>query len=104
MKETLQMNGPVLEIVEFRTTRDVGAFLEAARAIEPWLRARPGFRWRRLATSGGGVWLDCVEWDDMASAKAAAHEMMTEKSVAGFMATIDERSIIMRHADVAVSF
>lgn len=98
------MNGPVLEVVEFRITGDVGAFHEAARGMEPWLRAQPGFRWRRLAALGGGAWLDCIEWDDMASAKAAADQIMTERSVAGFMAMIDGPSVVMRHASVAVSF
>jgi hypothetical protein len=71
--------------------------------MEPWLRAQPGFRWRRLAALGDGVWLDCLEWADMASAKAAADHIMTAELAAGFMAMIDGPSVVMRHASVAVS-
>lgn len=97
------MNEPILEIVEFRASGDVSAVHEAARALEPWLRAQPGFRWRRLAALDGGLFLDCIEWTDMASAKAAADKIMKEPAASDFMTLIDGPSVVMRHANVLLA-
>jgi hypothetical protein len=50
-----------------------------------------------------GNYLDCIEWSDMASATAAADQVMTAAPAASFMAVIDGPSVIMRHANVALS-
>lgn len=97
------MSKAVLEIVEFRASGDVEALYRAARNMEPWLRAQPGFRWRRLSRLEDGALLDSIEWADMASAKATAEQIMTAEPVAGFMALIDGPSVVMRHAHIAVS-
>lgn len=97
------MNGPVLEVVEFRTAGDVDALYGAATIMEPWLRAQPGFRWRRLSRLENGALLDIIEWDDLASAQMAAGQIMTAEPVAGFMRLIDGSSVVMRHAHIAVS-
>ena len=97
------MNAPVLEIVEFRASGNAEALHEAASAMEPWLRAQPGFRWRRLATLDDGTYLDCIEWADMGSAKVAADKIMAAAQAANFMALIDGPSVLMRHASVALS-
>ena len=97
------MNDAVLEIVEFRASGDVEALYTAARRMEPWLRAQPGVRWRRLSRLEDGALLDTIEWADMASAKAAADQIMTAEPVSGFLALIDGPSVVMRHADIAVS-
>ena len=97
------MKDAVLEIVEFRASGDAEAVHAAARHMEPWLRAQPGFRWRRLSRLEGGEWLDTIEWADMACAKAAADQIMTEAAVSGFMALIEGPSVVMRHAHIAVS-
>lgn len=97
------MNDAVLEIVEFRASGDVEALYTAARRMEPWLRAQSGFRWRRLSRLEDGALLDTIEWADMASAKAAADQIMTAEPVSGFLALIDGPSVVMRHADIAVS-
>ncbi|MCZ8098067.1 MAG: hypothetical protein O9972_09140 [Burkholderiales bacterium] len=97
------MNEAILEIVEFRPSGDVEALYEGARKMEPWLRAQPGFRWRRLSRLDDGTLIDTIEWSDMASAKAAADQIMTAEQVAGFMAMIDGSSVAMRHARIAVS-
>jgi hypothetical protein len=93
----------VLEIVEFRTSGDFEHLYQAARNMEQWLQAQRGFRWRRLSWLDDGTLIDVIEWDDMASAKAAADQIMTAEPVAGFMALIDGPSVIMRHASIAVS-
>ncbi len=97
------MSEGVLEIVEFRASGDVEVLYRAARDMEPWLRAQPGFRWRRLSRLDDGVLLDTIEWADMASAKAAAGQIMSAEPVSGFMALIDGPSVVMRHAHIAVS-
>jgi hypothetical protein len=103
MKEALYMNDAVLEIVEFRASGDAEAVYSAARSMEPWLRAQPGFRWRRLSRLEGGEWLDAIEWEDIASAMSASDRIMTAEEVSGFMALIDGPSVIVRHARIAVS-
>jgi hypothetical protein len=103
IKEALYMSEAVLEIVEFRATGDVDAVVRAARHMEPWLRAQPGFRWRRFSRFEDGTLVDTIEWADMAAAKAAAAQIMTAEPVAGFIALIDGPSVVMRHARIAVS-
>jgi len=97
------MTKSVLEIAEFRAAGDPAVLRAAANAMEPWLRAQRGFRWRRLAALEGDVFLDCIEWADMESAKAAADQIMTAPPAAEFMAQIDGSSVIMRHALVQIS-
>jgi hypothetical protein len=97
------MNRPVLEIVEFRASGDSEALLAAARGMEPWLRAQPGFRSRRLAALDDGGYLDCVEWMDMASAKSAADQIMTAPLTAAFLALIDMQTVNMRHTNLLLS-
>ena len=97
------MTTPVLEIAEFRTTGETSDFVAAAEAITPWLSAQPGFRARRLAQIEEGVWIDCVEWDDMESAKSAADRIMETDAAAAFMARIDFSSLTMRHARIVIS-
>jgi hypothetical protein len=97
------MTGLVLEIVEFRASGDAKALFDAARAMEPWLRALPGFRWRRLTKLPDGAYLDCIEWADMASAKIAADRIMAAPEAAAFIKRIDGPSVVMRHADVGLA-
>lgn len=97
------MTTTVLEVVEFRITGDHDALREAARGMETWLRAQPGFRWRRLCVLDDGACLECIEWADMASAKAAAETIMKEPSAGPMMAMIDGASVVMRHWHVLVS-
>ncbi|MCA3729391.1 MAG: hypothetical protein IM673_13215 [Phenylobacterium sp.] len=97
------MTTPVLEIAEFRTTGETSDFVAAAEAITPWLAAQPGFRARRLAQIEEGAWIDCVEWNDMESAKSAADRIMETDAAAAFMARIDFSSLTMRHARIVIS-
>jgi hypothetical protein len=97
------MTTPVLEIAEFRTSVETADFVAAAEAITPWLAAQPGFRARRLAEIVDGAWIDCVEWDDMESAKSAADRIMESEAAAAFMAGIDFSSLTMRYARIVTS-
>ena len=97
------MTTPVLEIAEFRLTDETPDFVAAAKAVTPWLAAQPGFRARRLAEIEEGVWIDCVEWDDIESAKSAADRILETHAAAAFMARIDFSSLTIRHARIVIS-
>jgi len=97
------MTTPVLEIAEFRTSVETKDFVSAAEAVTPWLAAQPGFRARRLAEIEEGAWIDCVEWDDMESAKSAADRIMESEAASAFLAGIDFSSLTMRHARIVTS-
>ncbi|MFO0437808.1 MAG: hypothetical protein ACK5YD_04710 [Phenylobacterium sp.] len=97
------MTTPVLEIAEFRTSVETKDFVSAAEAVTPWLAAQPGFRARRLAEIEEGAWIDCVEWDDMESAKSAADRIMESEAAAAYMAGNDFSSLTMRHARIVTS-
>lgn len=95
----------VLEIVEFKAAPGVSSNSvdDAAAAMGPWLQAQPGFVWRRLVRFEDGELVDCIEWRDLASAKAAAAAIMTVPGAAAFMATIDPATVRMRHAEVRIA-
>lgn len=97
------MEESVLEIVEFRVIGAESDLRQAAEALEPWLRAQPGFRWRRLCQLDGGLMIDCIEWADSPSAQAAARALMEEPLGAAMMAHIDPASVMMRHGAVVLS-
>lgn len=95
-------DSPVLEIVTFRLTDGTSdaTFLKAAIALRPFLAASEGFRNRRLTKGADGSWSDVIEWQDMATAQAAAARIMAEPAVAPFLAAIAEGSVTMRHEAV----
>ena len=97
------MSDAVLEIVEFKASGETGALIEAAMAMETWLKAQSGFRWRRLSQLECGAFLDTIEWADMQSAAAAAAQIMSAEPAAGFMAQIEPASVVMRHATIALA-
>ena len=97
------MTESVLEIVEFRASGDSSTLITAAAAMQTWLDQQPGFHWRRLAMLGDGQFIDCIEWQDMESAKNAAANIMSAPTAGAFMAHIDGRSVNMRHAMISVA-
>lgn len=97
------MTESVLEIVEFNASGETGALIAAAAAMEIWLTQQPGFRWRRLAQLNDGQFIDCIEWQDMESAQAAASKIMAAPEAGSFIAQIDGPSVRMRHAVISVS-
>lgn len=96
---------PVAEIVTFRLIAgtEPPAFLQAARATEPLLRAQPGFLRRRLTCDADGLWTDHVEWRDLATAQNAAAAVMRAPAFGPFMALIDGPSVTLRHATIALA-
>jgi hypothetical protein len=90
---------PVFEVVLFSLKPDAEteAFLAAAEAMMPDLRAMRGFVRRDLALGENGRWVDMVQWRTMEDAHAAAEAIMRVPSAMPFMGMIDETSITMLH-------
>lgn len=93
---------PVAEIVTFRLLPgvDEDGFLAAARATEMPVASQPGFLRRSLSRDADGLWTDCIEWRDMASAEAAARAVMALPEFGAFAAAIDPEGMTLRHAPV----
>jgi hypothetical protein len=91
----------VLEIADYVLAPHVSEaeFLTTRPAMEAWLQAQPGFQSLRLVRDGGR-WMDVCEWQDMASAQAAAQSFMADPAVAAFLATLDPDTVSMRHLEV----
>jgi len=99
------MTNPVIEIVNFKLAENITpeAFLAAASASTDFVKAQPGFKARRLSMGEDGRWLEHIEWDTMAAARAASEAMMQDASLGAFMQSIDMDSIEMRHHILQIS-
>lgn len=99
------MDQHVMEIVRFSPIAGVApeSLVEAARGVETWLTAQPGFVGRRLSRSNDDIWVDWVEWTDMSAAKAAAARIMDTPATAAFMSMIDMATVDMRHCVIEVA-
>lgn len=90
----------VAEIVTFRlvagTTPD--AFLTAAQAIEPMLKATGHVISRTLSCDEDNLWTDHITWTSMAAATSTANAMMADPVAAPMMQMIDPEGMQMRHA------
>lgn len=100
------MSQHVMEIVRFSPVPGavpVG-LVEAAREAGTWLKAQPGLVGRSLGRSDDEIWVDWVEWTDMASAKAAAGQIMDIPATAAFFSMIDMSIVDVRHCviDLAI--
>lgn len=93
---------PVAEIVTFRllSGTDPVAFVEAARALEPKLRATGHVLGRTLSADEDGTWTDHITWTSLAVAKQAATEMMADPAAAPMLQMIDPEGVSMRHAKI----
>ena len=94
------MTNPLtVEVTLFKLKPDVEdtAFVAAAEAILPDLRAVPGFVRRELLRGDEGLWVDVVHWRSLSEALAAMDLIMTQPSAGPFMAALDEQSIEMLH-------
>lgn len=93
------------EIVTFPLVdgADETAFLGAAGRLNERLRTMPGFRRRWLGRGEDGLWTDVVEWDDLATAKAAAAAFPSLPEAAAFGAMIDFSRTRMQHVEIAMA-
>ena len=96
---------PVMETVTFKlnegTSRD--EFAEAARGMNDWVAAQPGFVRRRLSCTEDGTWVEQIEWASMDDAKAAAAKIGREPGNAPFLTAIDGPSAKLMHSAVEVA-
>ena len=99
------MTEHTIETVTFRladgATRE--RFVEAARAVNDYLRTRPGFVARRLSVSEDGLWIEHIEWTSLEHAKAAAAGLGAEPGLAPFLAAIDGPSATMHHTALEIA-
>ncbi len=89
----------VIEAVEFKLKPDVEVanFIEAAKQSASFIQSLDGFIKRTLSSNEDGLWMDIVEWKDMASAKSAADTFMQAHEVMAFCAMIDMDTTKMQH-------
>lgn len=91
--------GSVAEVVEFRLVKDAdeAAFVEAATAMEPFLKETGGMIKRTLSKAEDGTWTDHIIWASMDQAQAAAAAIMKRPEAGPFMSMIDPEGMAMRH-------
>ncbi|WP_370228575.1 antibiotic biosynthesis monooxygenase [Cognatishimia sp.] len=95
---------PVLETVRYRTKPGIAP----ERAVQAWqksqsfAKAQPGFLSRKIAVTEDGEFLDLVEWQCMADAKAAAENFNPAKfpDLMELVDVLDESTMVMTHYDV----
>ncbi|MEW9922118.1 hypothetical protein AB2B41_21130 [Marimonas sp. MJW-29] len=92
----------VAEIVTFRLVpgTDTVAFVHAARALEPRLRATGHVLSRTLSADPDGTWTDHIVWTSHAVALQTAGEIMADPIAAPMMQMIDPDHVQMRHAEI----
>ncbi|GAA6175052.1 hypothetical protein [Sulfitobacter pacificus] len=102
MSQTQATTAAVAEIVTFRLNEgaDPTAFVTAARAIEPMLKASGNVLSRTLSCDKDGMWTDHVTWTTMEAAKSTAEAMMADPIAAPMMQMIDPAHVSMRHARI----
>ena len=90
----------VLEAVRFRLNEGVSEadFLAAAAKSDDFIQRQPGFIKRILARTEEGEWMDLLEWESMAAARAAFEKFNPEDpSLAAFTTAINFKSTTMTH-------
>ncbi len=99
------MADPIIETVSFKLASGVSesAFRAEIPASTTFIKARAGFKARRLSKGKDGRWLDHIEWDTLAAAQAASEAFMQEPSLMGFAQCIDMESAEMRHQELELS-
>lgn len=69
----------------------------AALSVTPILEKMPGYLSREFGASGDGQYVDIVRWKDLASAQAAAQQVMKIPECGKFFALIDESKMQFSH-------
>jgi hypothetical protein len=91
MSEALEMT--TFQLVDGLTGAD---FVAANKDIDDYLRAQPGFRWRRITQDAHGTITDIVAWDSSSDAQRSASGIMTEMAHSAVHATIDQGTVDFR--------
>ena len=87
------------EIVISRSAEEASRdeVVAAARRLQRWAVAQPGFIRRTLVDGGEGTWVDLVVWRSEAEAKAASIAFETNAAAAEISRVLDVKSIRMIH-------
>jgi hypothetical protein len=95
----------VLELAEFRLKPGAAEteFLLASRALEAFLRGRPGYLSRQLVRHADGRFCDVVKWSDFAAATAAQQVAGTDERALAYFAFLDETSVTVAHPEIVDS-
>lgn len=90
---------PVYELAIARLKEGVAGdtYLAASEAIQPDLRAMPGFIDRRLLKSDDGLWVELLTWASLADAQRAAEVFPTLPCFQPIMAMLDDTTIAIHH-------
>lgn len=83
------MSQPIYEVVVFDVTSSENAVVARRQAMQA-VKTYPGFRRYRAmrAAADARVFADLIEWDDLASAQAAAREAKSDPRFAGMKSSI----------------
>ena len=98
------MSKNVIETVTFKLNDGVSRaeFVAAARDMNAWVQARPGFVHRRLSCTEDGTWIEHIQWENMDAAQAAAAEIGKAPGNATFLSAINGPSVQLMHSDLEV--
>ena len=99
------MSKNVIETVTFKLNDGVSRedFAAAAKEMNSWVKARPGFMHRRLSCTEDGTWIEHVQWEDMDAAKAAAAEIGKVRGNADFLSAINGPTVQLMHSELEVA-
>jgi hypothetical protein len=94
----------IIETVTFKLNEGVSRadFVAAAKDMSAWVESRPGFIHRRLSCTEDGTWIECIQWTDMDSAKAAAAEIDKAPGNANFLSAINGPTVQLMHSELEV--
>ncbi|MBM7070378.1 antibiotic biosynthesis monooxygenase [Actibacterium sp. 188UL27-1] len=98
------MSKNIIETVTFKLNDGVSRedFIAAARAMSPWVEARPGFLHRRLSCTEDGTWIEHIQWKDMDAAKSAAAEIGKAPGNSEFLSAINGPTVQLMHSELEV--
>lgn len=96
------MTQQVAETVTFTLNKGVTPeeFITLSQASEGFVRANPGFIFRRLSCGSDGSWTDTVIWKDMETALKVAEDFGKQEFVPALMAAIAPDSVSIRHETI----
>ncbi len=103
MKEiTMTNTNRVIEVVEFKLNDGVDAetFIKAANDTVEFVESLDGFIKRSLSQGEDGIWMDIVEWRDMASAKSAAEKFPQAEEAKALCSMIKMQTAKMQHLKI----
>ena len=96
------MTKQVLEIVEFKLKDGVSVdqFIEATQATAKFVTELEGFISRKTCRNDADLWMDVVQWKDIATANAAAVKFSQAEEVGPMMSMINGETVRMLHLPV----